>query len=138
MHNLDWNVQHINQLWYVIYNIFWHYGSTTYSFFPLENADDIGIFQKIILKFLSEKQIPSANSVTRILSLTRENNSGQMSWLCFPKIEVWCIIYTVFELFLGTMADDTNLQPVIGGATSNFLQKSTTLLLPLILLAQLF
>ena len=43
-----------------------------------------------------------------------------------------------FKLFLGTMADDTNLQPVIGGATSNFLQKSTTLLLPLILLAQLF
>ena len=43
-----------------------------------------------------------------------------------------------FELFLGTMADDTNLQPVIGGATSNFLQKSTTLSLPLILLAQLF
>jgi len=45
----------------------------------------------------------------------------------------------IFEEY-GTMADDTNLQPVIGGAPSNFLQKSTTflLLIQLILLAHLF
>ena len=69
MHASGWN-----QLRYIICNIFWHYGSTI----SLENADGIGILQKFIQQFRLEKQIPSAN-MTRILSLTRKNNSDHMS-----------------------------------------------------------
>ena len=70
-----------------------------------------------------------------LIYLLQGQNLSQHPVLNFPRIFV-----IMFHYFLGTMADDTNLQPVIGGAPSNFLQKSTTflLLIQLILLAQLF